>query len=429
MLHLAPRAAAYALALLFALAIAIDLLWMPIQVADSLGEILDAQRSPSVWASFTENLGTEAYLRPLRIAQIKALFDVAQGAHYWLVYRGFHALLLIAAVLLFTRTLRVSTAADFAAAAFALVVLIGLNTFRGTVQEAFPINHFLEILLLCLLTLNLARSRGGFWIDVVGALTFVVAALTLESGLLVWVVAASAWAVGWRGISARGLVMLTTLLLGYLYVRFVYLSTGVPAMTERSSGYLLELLDPVEIARRFGAHPLWFHTYNVMASTSAVLFSEPRGCIRGGSSVAGRPPSGPLRCSSRNVGRDDRADRVGLDAARGTMARARRYGPFLPGLCCGPRGKCDALVRLHEGRDHEHGRRLLRPRRLWRHARGAAHDRRDAPHGRAHVRAPAVHPVGRLDGPQRRCPLPPPIAGIQTPGGLGRLAWAVEKHR
>jgi hypothetical protein len=271
-----PRAAAYGLAILVALAIACDLLWMPIQVGDSLGEIVDAQRSPSVWASFTESLGTEAYLRPFRIAQIKALFDLAQGAHYWLVYRGFHALLLIAAVLLFTRALRVSTTQDFAAAAFALVVFVGLNTFRGAVQEAFPINHFLEILLLCLLTLNLARSRGGLWVNAAGAVTFVVAALTLESGLLVWVVAASAWAVGWRGISARGLAVMTALLLGYLYVRFAYLSTGVPTMTERSSGYLLELLDPAEITRRFGEHPLWFHTYNVMVSISSVLFSEPR---------------------------------------------------------------------------------------------------------------------------------------------------------
>jgi len=276
MQHPSPRVAAYGLALLVALAIACDLLWMPIQVSDSLGEIVEAQRSPSVWASFTENLGTEAYLRPFRIAQIKALFDVAQGTHYWLVYRGFHALLLIAAVLLFMRALRVSTAQDFAAAAFALVVFIGLNTFRGTVQEAFPINHFLEILLLCLVTLNLAQSRGGLWIDVGSALTFIAAALTLESGLLVWVVAASAWAVGWRGISARGLAVMTTFLLGYLYVRFAYLSTGVPSITERSSGYLLELLDPAEIARRFGEHPLWFHSYNVMASTSSVLFSEPR---------------------------------------------------------------------------------------------------------------------------------------------------------
>ena len=69
---------------------------------------------------------------------------------------------------------------------------------------------------------------------------------------------------------------MTTLLLGYLSIRFAYLSTGVPTLTERSSGYLLELLDPAEITRRFGEHPLWFHTYNVMASASSVLFSEPR---------------------------------------------------------------------------------------------------------------------------------------------------------
>ena len=135
--HPGPRAAAYALALLFALAIAIDLLGMPIQVADSIGELLDAQHSPSVWASLTGTFGTEAYLRPVRIGQIKMLFEAAQGTGYWLAYRGFHALLLVAALLLFTRALRVSTVVDFGAAAFALVVLIGLHTFRGTVHDSF----------------------------------------------------------------------------------------------------------------------------------------------------------------------------------------------------------------------------------------------------------------------------------------------------
>src|SRR5688572_12818776 len=98
MLQLSPRAAAYGLACLVAAALAGDLLWMPIQVTDSLGEILDAQRSASAWTSFASSFGTEAYLRPLRIAQIKALFDAARGEHYWLVYRGFHAVLAIAAV-------------------------------------------------------------------------------------------------------------------------------------------------------------------------------------------------------------------------------------------------------------------------------------------------------------------------------------------
>src|SRR5688572_5251677 len=91
----------YALAFLFAIAIAGDLLWMPVQVGDSLGEILDASRSPSVWASFAGSIGTEDYLRPLRIAQIKALFDIAPDGHYRVAYRGFHALLVFAGVLLF----------------------------------------------------------------------------------------------------------------------------------------------------------------------------------------------------------------------------------------------------------------------------------------------------------------------------------------
>lgn len=274
--HPGPRAAAYALAWVFAVALAADLLWMPVQVSDSLGEILDAQSSSSIWTSFMGSFGSEAYLRPLRIAQIKGLFDLAQGSHYWLVYRGFHALLIIAALLLFVRALRVSTVIDFTAAACALVVLVGLHTFRGLVQEAFPINHFLEMVVLCLVALNLAQARPGVWIDIGALLTFAAAALTLESGLLVWVVAVAAWAVGWRGISIRGLAAMTVLVIGYGYVRFVLLATGVPALSERSSGYLLEMLDPPELQRRFGAQPIWFYMYNVAASVSSVLFTEPQ---------------------------------------------------------------------------------------------------------------------------------------------------------
>ena len=276
MFRSSPRAATYGLASLFVLALAGDLLWMPIQVGDSLGELIEAQRSPSVWESFEGALGSNAYLRPLRIAQIKALFDLAQDRHYWLVFRGFHALLIGVAVFLFARVLRVSTLTDFAAAAFALVTLTGLHTFRGTVQEAFPINHFLEMLVCCLLALNLARSRGGVWVDAGAAVIFAVAALTLESGLLVWVVVATAWAVGWRGVSARGVVLMTTLLLGYVYLRFVFLSSGMPTLSERSSGYWLSMLDPPELQQRFGSHPMFFYTYNVATSVMSVLFSEPQ---------------------------------------------------------------------------------------------------------------------------------------------------------
>jgi glycosyltransferase involved in cell wall biosynthesis len=266
---------AYILTAIAAAAFGFDLLHMPVQVYDAVSEMLDASGSPSAWASFTASISNAGYMRPLRIAQIKLLFDLS-GGNYWLAYRGFHVLLFAACLFLFVRLLRVRTAADLAAAAFALVVLTGLHTFRGTVNEAYPINHFLEMVVCCLLALNLARSRGGVLVDAVAIATFAAAALTLESGLLVWVVAVAAWVAGARGISRGGLAGMTALLAVYVYVRFFYLPTGVPSLIERSSGYIFDVLEPSELLARFGGNPLPFYAYNVATSALSVLFSEPQ---------------------------------------------------------------------------------------------------------------------------------------------------------
>lgn len=278
------RRAVLALAAVLAAAIAYDLWRMPVQVSDSLNEILDAQASPSIATSFGNAIGTTSYLRPLRIAQIKALFDLADGQYYRLVYRGFHALLIVLLIWLFVRALPVESPLDAAAAAVALTVLTGLHTFLGFLREAFPINHFLEIAVLVMVAVNLTLSNGGLpragsrgWlIDLLAGITFAVAALTLESGVLIWVVIATAWIVGLRGVSTRGLVFVTALLAGYLVLRFWYLDTGLPSLTERTSGFFLERLEPKEIQQRFGDRRFVFYAYNVAASLLSVLFSEPR---------------------------------------------------------------------------------------------------------------------------------------------------------
>lgn len=276
---LSASAWAYVLSMVFGLAIAYDLWRMPIQVNDALGELLDAQvRWSSPWEAFWGQLGNPGYLRPLRTAQIKGLFD-ASGGHYWVTFRGFQVALLLIAVCLFTRALRVRTATDLAAAAFALTVLTGLHTFRGTVQEAYPINHFLEIVVWCLAVLNLSQSRGGRWVDVGAVAIFLAATLTLESGLLVLVVAVAAWLGGRTGISRRGLAAMALCFVGYLYVRFVHLATGVPTLIERSSGYLFDVLEVPALQDRFGDAPLPFYAYNVLASLGSVLFSEPQGGV------------------------------------------------------------------------------------------------------------------------------------------------------
>ncbi len=264
------------MAALLAAAMAYDVWRVPVQVYDSLVEILDAQRSPSVAASFRGSLEGAGYLRPARIAQIKAVYDLS-GKHLRLGYRGFHVALLLAFFWLFARALRVESATDASAAVFALTVVTGLHTFPAFMREAFPINHFLEIAVLGLLALNLAQSRGGWWADAAAGLVFALAALTLESGLLVWVVVAAAWASGLRGISTRGVILVTALLAGYVLLRLEVLSGGaVPSLAERSAGFVFERLEPDELQRRFGDAPLVFYAYNVGSSLLGLLLSEPR---------------------------------------------------------------------------------------------------------------------------------------------------------
>ena len=263
------------MAALLAATMAYDVWRVPVQVSDSLAEILDAQRSPSVAASFRGSLEGAGYLRPARIAQIKAIYDLS-GQQLRLGYRGFHVALLAVFFWLFVRALRVDSAADASAAAFALTVVSGLHTFPSFVREAFPINHFLEIAVLGLVALNLAQSRGGWWVDAAAALTFALGALTLESGLLIWVVVAAAWASGLRGVSTRGVMVVTGLLAGYVVLRLGMLTEAVPSLAERSAGFLFARLEPDELQRRFGDAPFVFYAYNVGASLLGVLLSEPR---------------------------------------------------------------------------------------------------------------------------------------------------------
>jgi hypothetical protein len=269
-----PRAAAYLVAVIVALSFSYDLMRKPIQVTDSFQELLDVQQSPSLYATFMAHTPRGPFLRPLKQVQTKILFDAANG-HYWLVFRGFHALLLTALLLLFVRALRVRRWADFAAAVFALMVLTGLHTFRGTVREAFPINFYLENAVLCLVAFNLAQARAGWWIDVALAATFAVASMNAESGVLVWVVAAAAWACGMPGISRRSLAIVTLLLAAYMSLRFA-LSIGTPGLdVGRDSGFGIRLLEADELARTFAAHPIWFYSYNVFSQILSVLFSDP----------------------------------------------------------------------------------------------------------------------------------------------------------
>src|SRR4051812_34933205 len=207
---------------MFAVAVSASVFRIPIQVSDSVEIIEVIDRTPSIVSAFAEGLhASRTMLRPMRQTGTKLLLDVAHGigGRYNLAFRGFHAAAAALLILLFTRIARPRDWTGVAALCFAMLVLTGLHTFGGMMREAYPINHFLLIAIYCLAAFAIAETRGGAVADVAACTLFVVASLTLESGLVVLAVAVAAYVSGLRGISRGALVAMTVLAVGYVILR------------------------------------------------------------------------------------------------------------------------------------------------------------------------------------------------------------------
>ena len=267
---------AYGYGLAVALTLGHFLLGLPIQLSDSFGQMLKLTGSWSelLYGEFTQR----GYMRPLMWGELKLVYDMS-GGNYFTWFRGAHVIELVMVVLLYVRLVRPRTYVDLMALPLGLAVLVGLHTFQGTVREAFPLNHFLTVLIYTLLAANLVMSRPRWWNDVLAVSLFVVSALTIESGLLVWVILVGGWLAGARGISRGAVGVLVALFAGYFVLRFPVLGVGAPDLMERSSGFGFRILDPPELVERFGANPSGFYLYNIASSALSVLFSEPTGGV------------------------------------------------------------------------------------------------------------------------------------------------------
>jgi hypothetical protein len=273
-----PSIAAWLLAALFAIAVSASVFRIPIQVSDSV-EILEAvDATPSVTAAFTQGLhASRTMLRPMRQTVTKMLLEAAHaiGDRYNLVFRGFHAAAAALLIVLFTAVARPRDWTGVAAFAFALLVLTGLHTFGGMVREAYPINHFLLIAIYGLAAFALAQSRGGALADAAACTIFVVASLTLESGLVVLPIAAAAYASGLRGISRNALMAMVALAAGYVLLRVAGLHMVGNAVGERQTGFGTEMLTTSQLRARFGDTSWLLYAYTIVCSALTVPFSQP----------------------------------------------------------------------------------------------------------------------------------------------------------
>jgi hypothetical protein len=268
---------AYGYAALVACVVGYGLLGMPVQVSDSLNNIIQASDGSLSWLVYN-NFWQAGYLRPFLWGLIRVVFDLSNG-HYFEWFRGWHVGQVVVLVGAFVALLRVRRATDAAVVPLGLAALVGIHTFSGTIREAFPINTFMTILLCCYAAAWLAIGPHRWWRDVAAALLLVFSSLTVESGLLVGVIFVAAWLAGARGLSRAGAAAQVALVAGYFVLRFVVLDVGAPGLSERSSGFGFGVVDRDALAARFGANPLPFYAYNVAASLLSLLASEPRGGV------------------------------------------------------------------------------------------------------------------------------------------------------
>jgi hypothetical protein len=268
---------AYGLAGLLGVLMSFFLLGIPVQLSDSFTEFTGVHES-SLWQVVAAEFYNGPYFRPFRRGLIKIVFDLSNG-HYYLAFRGFQAFQLIVLLLLVVRMLRVRSLAAASALPLGLAMVVGMHTFAGAILEGLPINHFLTILMCCAAAVNLAQAKNRPLVDAAAVALLVAAMLTIESGLLIVVVFVAAYAVGYRGVSRRALILLAACVGVYFFGRFVLLGGTAPGLGERSAGFGFAVLNPDELTRRFGANPWPFYAYNVLSAISCVLFAEPRGGV------------------------------------------------------------------------------------------------------------------------------------------------------
>jgi hypothetical protein len=265
------------LAACVAIAMAGSVYRIPIQVDDSLDVIVRTSGFASVREAFVDGLhNSRTILRPLKQVRTKLLTD-AGGAlgSYHLAFRGYHALVAAALVAVFVWVAGVRSWPDVAALAFATTVLTGMPTFQGLLREAYPVNHFLLIALYALTVLAIARTRGGWVADVGVAAVFVLAMLTLESGVLLLPIAAACYIAGLRGISRRGLFALAAVAAAYAMLRIGYLGMEGAQLGERVTGFGAGTLSSAEQIERFSRNPAPLYLYNVVMAAFNVLLSQP----------------------------------------------------------------------------------------------------------------------------------------------------------
>lgn len=327
------RYGAYAWAITVALGLASVVVRIPVQLTDSLANLIGAQQQ-SWWEVVAGGVGG-GYVRPFLGLQIKLGYVLA-GGHETAFFRALQGVQLVACAWLFVAAARVRTVAAALTVPMGVALLFGGHTFDGAIREAFPINSYLSVVLACLAAVWLSLGPPARWRDAAAIALLVTMLLTVETGGLVLVCLVAAWLTGARGVSSRAIAVALGLTLLLVAARVAMPGSAAPGLTERPSGFGFTRLEPQALQQRFGAFPYPFYAYNVVSQIGSVLFAEPRAGIWSftASLLAGTTrPSQVLTCLAATLGTILIAwyasDRMGAWRARDFTDRDRIVAVFV----------------------------------------------------------------------------------------------------
>jgi hypothetical protein len=266
----------YAFAVVLASGLCYFLVRMPLQVSDSVALMMISQ-SQSAGEILANELQSTWNVRPLLQLSVNFAFEIARwSGRYFLTFKAIQIAQVLTVLILFARLLQVQSKTDFAAGSVAIVAVFGMHTFYSTVSELYPINTYLTILVCCIVALALIDGSPGLWRDVAAGGVFLFALLTLETGLLVWIIIATGFAVGFRGVSARAVAALTAGVLIYVGLKFFILESGIPNLDQVSTSFGFRFYNQQEVLDAFSDRRLVFYTANVISSITTLFLAEPR---------------------------------------------------------------------------------------------------------------------------------------------------------
>jgi len=245
-------------------------LWRtPYPISETIALLEDVDTSP---ASFFLNPARKSWYRPLYHLTWMALWRGTGSLDAALVlFKTIEVAAVGGLIALLIWHLRPRTAIAAGAATFAVAVLVGTPGFRDNLE--LPLIYTTVGMPLLLIVWMLLERKERWWH------TPVILALTLlaigykEQGLVIVPVVLVAWWMGAPGASRTTAAAIVVMTAVYLAIRFS--TSGSWPTFVQDVGYGFTMLSPDQATARFGTFPVGMYVYNVVVTTTNILFSEP----------------------------------------------------------------------------------------------------------------------------------------------------------